>query len=772
MKRQLGLLLGFLFWTNIAFAAFDAFKVQDIRIEGIQRVEPGVVFRNFPISTGDVVLQQGLSAAVKRLYQSGYFQDIQVEREGDVLILKIVERPAISKIRLKGNKVLKSEQLLEGLEQAGLKEGVVFKRSALDKIKTQLKDAYASQGRYNAQIEAKIEPTIGNRIAVNITIVEGRIALINHINIIGNSVFDDEQLKELFKSQLPTWWSWISKSDRYSRERLAADIESLRSFYLDRGYINFNVTSTQVSISPDKRNVFISINVSEGAQFSVGEISIKGKLVVDESELRKALAFKSGDVFSRELLINSRQEMLTVLGDQGYMFANIQPVTEPVAGNTVDIKFRLNPGKRTYVRRINIKGNEKTADLVIRRQLKQMEAAIASSEKIKKSKQSLDRSGYFSEVDIATTAVPGTDDQIDVDLTVQERASGNFTASIGYSQTDNIILNFALSQDNFLGSGNRVGIDLTKSSSKKQVKLDYLNPFYTVDGVSRGFDVYFRNEDFEENSSSKYKIDEYGVGVSFGYPVNEYQRLSVRFGAENIKIDPNNNTSTEVTKYIADNGSKFTNTNATVSWSENRMNRRIFPTNGREQSASFQISIPGSDLSYYRLSYDGSWIKPLSEKENWLIGARGNVGYSEKLGNKDYPFFKNYFGGGIGSMRGVSANSLGPRDSEGDSIGGNVSVTGGADLIFPMIGLDNAKKYRTSIFVDFGGIYATNCLTGGGAQSSCNSGVQLDDLRYSAGLGFTWLTPLGPLTFSYAELLNKKEGDSPKSFDFTLGGTF
>ncbi len=401
-----------------------------------------------------------------------------------------------------------------------------------------------------------------------------------------------------------------------------------------------------------------------------------------------------------------------------------------------------------------------------------MEAAIASSEKIKKSKESLDRSGYFSEVDIATTAVPGTDDQIDVDLTVQERASGNFTASVGYSQTDNIILNFALSQDNFLGSGNRVGIDVTKSSSKKEIRLDYLNPFYTVDGVSRGFDVYFRNEDFEENSSSKYKIDDYGVGVSFGYPINEYQRLSVRFGAEKIKIEPNNTTSTEVSSYIAKNGSDFTNTNTTLSWSENRMNRRIFPTDGREQRVSFEVSIPGSDLSYYRLSYNGSWIKPLNDNEKWLVGARGNIGYAEKLGNKDYPFFKNYFAGGIGSMRGVSANSLGPRDSLDDPIGGNVLITGGADLIFPMIGVSNEKKYRTSLFVDFGGVYATNCLDGGGSSSNCNSGVQLDDLRYSAGLGFTWLTPLGPLTFSYAKLLNKKAGDDPKAFDFTLGGTF
>ncbi|EPJ44805.1 MAG: surface antigen (D15) [Osedax symbiont Rs2] len=314
-----------------------------------------------------------------------------------------------------------------------------------------------------------------------------------------------------------------------------------------------------------------------------------------------------------------------------------------------------------------------------------------------------------------------------------------------------------------------MGIDVTKSSSKKEVRFDYLNPFYTVDGVSRGFDVYFRNEDFEENSSSKYKIDDYGVGVTFGYPINEYQRLSVRFGAEKIKIDPNDTTSTEVTQYITDNGSKFTNTNTTLSWSENRMNRRLFPTKGRDQRVSFEVSIPGSDLSYYRLTYNGTWIKPLTENEKWLVGARGNIGYAEKLGDKDYPFFKNYFAGGIGSMRGVSANSLGPRDSLEDPIGGNVLVTGGADLIFPMIGVSDDKKYRTSLFVDFGGVYATNCIVTG---TNCNSGVHLDDLKYSAGLGFTWLTPLGPLTFSYAKLLNKKTGDDPKAFDFTLGGTF
>ncbi|MEH6443419.1 MAG: outer membrane protein assembly factor BamA [Oceanospirillaceae bacterium] len=773
MKKQLGLLLGFLFWANIASAAFPAFEVQDIRLEGIQSVEPGIVFHNFPISTGEVITQQDLSSAVKKLYKSGYFQNIEVERDGDILILKLVERPAVGKIRIKGNKVLTTENLKEGLENSGLKEGVVFKRSALERIKTDLKTVYASQGRYNAKIEAQVEPLENNRIALNIKIIEGRVAKINHINIVGNSEYDDEELKELFTSKLPSFWSWFSKDDRYSREKVAADIERVRSFYLDRGYINFKVTSTQVSISPDKRSVFISINVSEGAKFEIGEISINGDLVVPEADLRSQIIFKTGDVFSRKNIGLSSEKMLNVLGNSGYMFADIQPSPSVVSDTVVDLKFYLRPGKRTYVRRINIKGNEKTADLVIRRQLKQMESALASSESITKSKESLDRSGFFSEVAIATTPVAGTDDQIDVDLTVQERSSGNFTASVGFSQSESIILDFGISQDNFLGSGNRVSANVTKSDVTKEIRLDYSNPFYTVDGVSRGFDTYYRKEDFSENSSSKFKINEYGGGVSFGYPINEYQRVSVRFGAEDIEVEPNTTTSEEVTSYIAKNGDSFTNTNATLYWSENKLNRGLFPTNGHKQRVSLEVAIPGSDLSYYKLSYKGSWIKSISFDEKWLIGARGNLGYADAIGDKEFPFFKHFFAGGIGSMRGVSSNSLGPLDSEVDSIGGNVLITGGADLIFPIPGIDDAQKYRTSLFVDAGGIFATSCLPNNNSTTSvCNEGINLEDMKFSAGLGFTWITPLGPLTFSYAKLLNKKENDDEKTFDFTLGGTF
>ncbi|EPJ43817.1 MAG: hypothetical protein OFPII_39380 [Osedax symbiont Rs1] len=772
MKKQLGLLIGFLFWANIAAAAFPAFKVQDIRLEGMQHIEPGLVFRNFPITAGDIVTQPSLSAAVKRLYRSGYFQNIEIDQDGQILILKIIERPAVSKIRIKGNKVLKTDVLIEGLKNSGLKEGVVFKRSAIEKIKTELKNVYASQGRYNAIVDIKVEAISGNRVAVNVDITEGRIAKINHINIIGNNVYANEELTELFQSRLPSMWSWFSKDDRYSRERLLADIETMRSYYLDRGYINFKVESTQVSISPDKRSVFISINIVEGDKFRIGKLNVKGELVVSEESLRKVIKLKTGDTFSRQRLSASREAMIEVLGNSGYMFADIQPNPNKVDEATVDIDFYIRPGKRTYVRRINIRGNEKTADLVIRRQLKQMESAIASSGKIKKSKETLDRSGYFSQVDIATTPVAGTDDQIDVELTVQEQSSGNFTASVGFSQSEKLILDFGISQDNFLGSGNRVSANFSQSDVKQQIRFDYTNPFYTVDGVSRGFDVFYRKEDFDENSSSKYKIDEYGAGVTFGYPINEYQRLAVRFGAENIKVTPNNLTSVEVKSYILNNGKKFTNTNATFYWNENRMNRNIFPTKGRKQSVSLEVSIPGSDLSYYRLSYNGSWIKPFSEDEKWLIGARGKLAYANTLGDKDFPFFKNYFAGGIGSMRGVSSNSLGPKDSLRDSIGGNVMVTGGVDVVFPMIGIDDPKKYRTSLFLDFGGIYATDCIAGDPAKSVCNQGIKFDDLKYSAGLGFTWLTPLGPLTFSYAKLLNKKAGDEEKSFDFTLGGTF
>jgi len=773
MKKQYGLFLGLLCWANITLAAFPAFQVQDIRLKGVQHVEPGAVFRNFPISTGDVITQPALTAAVKSLYQSGYFENIEIEREGDVLILNISERPAVSKIRLKGNKAIKTENLLTGLESSGLKEGIVFKRSALQKIKDELQNLYSSQGRYNAKVDTEVVPVAGNRVAINIDIKEGSIAKINHINIVGNTVFDNEELTELFNSKLPSFWSWFSKDDRYSRERLSADIETLRSYYLDRGYINFKVTSTQVSISPDKKSVFISVNIDEGQQFVIGDISIKGELVVGEDSLRKVLMFNSGSVFSRSEVNKATESMKNVLGNSGYMFADIRTIPDPVSENTVDVSFFVTPGKRTYVRRINIKGNEQTADFVIRRQIQQMESALASSEKIKKSKETLDRTGFFATVDVATTPVPGTDDQIDVDLSVVEQASGNFTASVGFSQTESIIFGIGVSQNNFLGSGNRVSAEFTKSSSEQNVSFNYTNPFYTVDGVSRGFDVFYRDEDFEESSSSKFKINEFGGGVSFGYPIDEFQRLSFRLGLENVEVEPNDETSGEIETYIANNGDNFTNAIATIGWSENRLNRGVFPTAGYKQSLSLNVAVPGSDLSYYNINYSGSWIKSLSLDDRWLLGARGNLGYADTMGDKDFPFFKHFFAGGIGSMRGVSGNTLGPRDDQDDPIGGNVEITCGVDFIFPMIGLDDKTKYRTSLFVDFGGIYATECLAGGTTgDTRCNEGVNLSDLKYSAGIGFTWVTPLGPLTFSYAKLLNKEDGDEERTFDFSLGGTF
>ena len=776
MKKQLGLLLGFLFWANIAAAAFPVFTVQDIKLEGIQHVKPGIVFHHFPIETGNVINQQVLSAAVKKLYQSGYFQNIEVEREGDVLTLKLTERPAVSKIRLSGNKVIKTEALLEGLEQAGLKEGVVFKRSSIERIKAELQTVYASQGRYNATIDMEVIPLSSNRVAVNVEIKEGKVALISHINIVGNSVFEDEELTELFSSKLASFWSWFSKDDRYSRERLSGDVERLRSYYLDRGYLNFKITSSQVSISPDKQNVFISINIFEGAKFNFGEIRYKGELVVPETDLRQVLTIADGDTFSRQRLSDSKEKMLTVLGNSGYMFARVISVPSAnVADAVVDIEFVLRPGKRTYVRRINIKGNEKTADIVIRQQFVQMEAALASSENITKSKEALDRSGYFSTVDISTVPVPGTDDQIDVNLTVEELGSGNFTAGVGFSESEKLILEFGVSQDNFLGSGNRVSAKFSTSDIRKELSFDYVNPYYTVDGVSRGFDLYFREEDFDNDSSSNYKIDELGLGVTFGYPIDEYQRISIRLGVEKLDITPNPlGSSGEIEYYLNNNGNQFTNFNTTVYWNENRLNRGIFPSRGRKQNISLELSAPGSDLSYYRLSYDGSWIKPLSEDEKWLFGARANVAYADSLGDKEYPFFKNYFAGGIGSMRGVSANSLGPQDTLNDSIGGNARVFGGVDLIFPMPGLNDVQKYRTSLFMDVGGVFATECLKVDTSvhTSSCESGIDFDQLKYSVGLGFTWLTPLGPLTFSYATLLNEEDGDDPKRLDFTLGGTF
>ncbi|QLE96639.1 outer membrane protein assembly factor BamA [Neptunomonas phycophila] len=774
MNKQFGWMLGLALWSSLSQAAFTPFKVQDIKLEGVQRVEPGIVFRNFPVSTGDRVTESAISDAVSQLFKSGYFEDVDVLKDGDFLILRVKERPAVSLIRLNGNKVIKDEDLIKGLKQSGLQEGDVFKRSALDQIRLDLIRMYVSQGRYGAAIDTEVEELSGNRVALDINIKEGSVASIQHINVVGNTVFDDEELKDLFALKLPSFWSFYTKDDRYAREKLSGDLERLRSYYMDRGYINFSIDSTQVSITPDKQNVFITVNIDEGDQYTLRDVNLAGNMVVPEEELASIISMEPGEVFSRQVMTDAQKALSDRLGEAGYMFANISPVPElHEEDHSVSLKFYVDPGKQTYVRRINVKGNSRTADEVVRRELYQMEAAVVSTDSIKQSKERLERTGYFSSVNLETVPVPGTDDQVDLNLSVEEQQSGQFTASVGYSQSDGIILDFGVSQDNFFGSGKSVGFNITRSGTEKEISLNYLDPFYTVNGVSRGFDVFYRKSEFDDDDESSYSLDEFGGGVTFGYPIDDYQRLTLSLGIEQISVNTNDNAPVEeIDSFIDENGDEYLNFKTTLGWSNNHLNRGVFPTAGYSHNATLEIAIPGSELSYYRAIYQTKWYQPLQDESDWVFGLKGRLGYADSYGDKSYPFFKNFYAGGLTTIKGFESNSLGPRDSNDDAFGGNIMVVGGAELIFPMPFIESQNGWRSLFFVDGGNVFATECFSSSSSSSKCEEGVSFDELRYSAGLGISWLSPVGPLSIAISKPLNAKESDETQVFQFSLGQSF
>lgn len=784
MKRTLILILISLFWLSPLQAQTFPFVVSDIRVEGVQQVDLGTVFRNFPISTGDQVDSAQLAAATRQLFRSGFFDDVQLNRDGDVLVLVLRERPAVAIIRIAGNKAIKEEQLREGLRQSGLQEGDVFRRATLDQIELDLMRVYAAQGRYGANITTEVENLPGNRVALNINITEGRIATIQHINIVGNESFSDAELLDLFSLKLPNWLSFWRKDDQYSREKLAGDLERLRSHYLDRGFINFSIDSTQVSVSPDKQDVFITVGISEGQQFRVGEVLLIGNLVLPEEQLLSKMSLGEGDVFSRREMTDSQERLERLLGDQGFMFANVSPIPQvDEASGTVSLRYFIEPGKPTYVRRILVRGNTRSTDEVVRREIEQMEAGIVSTSAIERSRTRLERTGHFRSVNVETRPVPGTDDQIDIEFSVEEQQSGQLSASIGFSQSEGIIIQLGVSQDNFLGSGKSVAFNVSNSSTLTEYSFNYLDPYFTVDGVSRGFNFYYREENFDEDDRGDYNTDGIGGGVTFGYPIDDFQRLSFSGDVEYLRIKQNSavdRTSDAyqvIEQFLKTNGDEYLNWRLTAGWSDNRLNRGFFPTRGRSQGATLEVSIPGSDLEYYRAQYNNRFYWPLNNDETWVASVRSRVGYADSYGSQsDYPFFKNFYAGGLTTIRGFEANTLGPRYDRGPgrnprSMGGNVLVAGSAELIFPMPFLKDKSAWRTLVFMDAGNVFTTKCLPGA-SNATCVEGVDFGDLRYSAGIGLSWLTPVGPLSISLAKPLNSKTGDDEEVFQFVLGQSF
>ena len=767
------ILLVTLFYCTSSFG----FVISDIRVEGLQRVSAGTVFGAVPYSVGDNVGAEEIRTIARSLFQTETFDDVQIGRDGNVLVIVVKERPTIDTIEFEGNKAIKTEALIEGLQGSGLSEGQIFKKVTLDQIASDLERQYVSQGRYDANIETNIENLPRNRVAIKVDVYEGNVSGIRHINIVGNTVFDDETLIELLELKLPGWLSFYTKDDQYSREKLQSDIEVLESHYLDRGYLNFRVDSTQVSIAPNMEDVYITVNVIEGDQFKISAVEVAGELRdIPEENIRAMLLTREGQTFSRQYMTFSEERIESALGNAGYTFASA--TGEPAAnddGETVTVKYFIDAGKRAYVRRLNFQGNTVTQDHVLRREMRQMEGGWASTAMIEGSKIRLQRLGFFKDVSVETPTVPGTDDQIDVNYTVEEQPSGSISATVGYAQRMGLILGLGYQESNVFGTGNSINIGINRSDYQQALNVSFFDPYYTVDGVSRGYAAFFRKSDYEERNIASFSTDSYGLNVSFGYPISEISRIGLTVGIERTEIKEGVIPAQEISEFLEKEGNEFDLVSLTASYSMSALNRGLLPSGGRSQSLSFEMTVPGSELEYYRLNYTGQVFYPLFNP--FVLRLRANLGYGEAYGGtENFPFYKHFFGGGMGSVRGYESNSLGPRSTpspqdqynDPDPIGGNVLVELSAEVLFPLPFIEDQSQMKSVLFFDAGNVFNTNCPD---VSVYC---LDLDngELRYSAGIAVTWITGFAPISFALAFPLNDKQGDESESFQFELGKTF
>ena len=764
--RRLALLLMLMVACVAALA--DSFKISDIRIEGLQRIAPGTVFNYMPVQIGDVVGDDVTAGVIRALYQTGFFSDVRVERDGTVLAVTVQERPAVAEIEITGNNEIKAEDLKKGLKDIGLAEGRVFNRSLLDRIEQELKKQYFALGKYGVRVQTTASPLERNRVAVRIEITEGLTARIKQINIIGNKEFTEKELLGQFKLGTSRWYSWYSKNDQYSKQKLAGDLEALRSFYLDRGFIRFDIKSTQVSISADKKDIYVTVVISEGGIYTISDIKLAGDTRLPAEKLFPLIHLRRGDAFSRAVTTESSERISALLGNEGYAFANVNNIPDiNDEKKEVAVTFFIDPGKRVYVRRVNMKGNTRTRDEVLRREMRQLETAWFSTDLVKKSRERLKRLGYFEDVNIETPAVPGSADQVDVNVAVTEKASGNLLAGIGYSQSQGVMFNASITQNNFLGSGKRLVFAFNNSQVTQLYRLSFDNPYYTVDGISRGFDLSYQTTDFNQLVGASYTTDVGVLGMNFGLPITDTSRAGLGLRYQYTKFTAG--TDTLAQDFVAQNGDKFNDFILTASYTSDTRDTAIFPTDGHLHTVLGEVAVPGSDLTYYRLTYKGRAYVPLTRR--FTLSARGDVGYGDGYGDlAALPFFENFFAGGPNSVRGWEASRLGPVETGPNyaPVGGNLKLTGSVELFAPPpLDGDFAKTLRLGLFFDFGNVWETYDTT-----LVAPTGFSLSDLRYSTGLSVAWLSPVGALSISLAYPINAKDNDQTQVFQFTFGQTF
>ena len=762
--RRLAVVLVLAVAPGVALA--QEFVVEDIRVEGLRRVSTGTVFNELPIAVGDSITEADTAAAIKSLFATGFFDDVRVERDGATLVVVVVERPSIASIEFTGNDAIETEQLVESLNQVGFAVGRTHDPAVLNQMVQELREAYLAQGRYASEISATVTPLERHRVGIHFEIDEGKVAQIRRINIVGNRSFDEGDLLDEFESTTRTLFSWLTGSDRYSKQTLAGDLERLRSWYLDRGFVNFAIDSTQVSLTPDKRYIYITINVTESKSFEVGTVELAGNLVVAPEELIPLVDVRAGEVFNRSDVVSTATKVKTRLGDEGYAFANVNAVPEiNEEEGIVDLAFFVDPGQRVYVRRIEFQGNYQTRDEVLRREMRQLEGAWVVNRDLDRSRQRLLQLGHFSEVRIETQPVPGTSDQVDVIVHVTERAFGALLLSAGYAQDRGALFNVSVTQENLFGTGNSASFTFNNSSSQEEYSVAYTNPYFTQEGISRRLFARYEETDGRELDISDYTTDEAGVGISFGIPTNEYDRFHVGLSSKLIDFVSGVDASDEVMALEDETGGDFLELLGSIRWSRDQRDRRILPTSGSHSSALAEVALPGSGLRYYRTRLSHQRFFPVTE--DWILMAEVEAGYGDGYGRTEsLPLTRHFFAGGPRSVRGFKSNSLGPREtptSEGAvrrPKGGDFLTLGRAELIVPLPFLEQSQQFRLTSFLDVGNVFDSI------------DDFDAGELRYSTGFSTVWFAGIGIITMSWGFPLNDEPGDERQTFQFTIGTTF
>ncbi|WP_085315899.1 outer membrane protein assembly factor BamA [Derxia lacustris] len=744
--------------TPAAYAV-DPFVIKDIRVEGVQRTEPGTVFSYLPFRIGDSYNDEKGAAAIRALYAAGFYRDVRLEVEGETLVVTVEERPAISSINFSGAKEFEADKLKQALRDVGIAEARTFDRSQLDRAEQELKRLYLSRGKYAVSISTTVTPQERNRVAINFTIEEGDVATIKQIHFVGTKAFTEKELLKEIQLTTPGWFTWFSKRDQYSKQKLTADLETLRSFYLNRGYLEFNVESTQVSITPDKRDIYITVAITEGQKYTVSDVKLAGDLLDKRAELETALVLKPGQTFSGQDLNDSIKQINEKLGNYGYAFSNANASPDiDREKSTVAFTIVVDPGRRVYVRRVNIAGNARTRDEVIRRESRQLEGGYFDGERVRQSRDRIDRLGFFEEVKVDSPAVSAAPDLLDVNYTVKERATGTLNVGAGFSSTDKLVLTASISQNNLFGTGNSLSFEVNTSKVNRTFAISQTNPYFTVDGISQGFDIYTRTYNPTSLNLGDYKVRSTGAGVRFGFPVSDFNTVVFGLNAENTDITVGSASPSRYKQYVDLFGESSTGATASLAWINDTRDSGLAPTRGRYGRASIEATLPVFDLRYYRATVQQQWFKPITR--DFTFALNGEADYGKGFGGKPLPLFKYYYAGGIGTVRGFEPGSLTTtRDSNGYSLGGASRVFGNAEFLFPLPGTSD-RTVRLFTFLDGGNTFPEG------------EGIKFSNLRYSTGFGVSWLSPVGPLKLSLGKPLNSKPGDREQRFQFQLGTGF